>query len=107
MLEYEVYEETKEIIVKENDEELVKMNYLVEDSTAVIDSIKLTNKFEKNMGNSPLEYYFNFFKNATKELKQPLGVSRVVLKDFKAMKELDNYVVEEFEARGKTKVGMR
>ncbi len=107
MLEYEIYEETKEIIVKENGEMLGKMCYSIDNSVAVLDSIKLTDKFEENMGDTPLEYYFNFFKTATKELKQPLGVSRVVLKDFNAIKELDNYVVDEMEIRGKTKVGMR
>ena len=107
MLEYEINEETKEIIVKENGEVLGKMNYSIDNSIAVIDSIELTDKFEENMGNSPLEYYFNFFKITTRELKQPLEVSRVVLKDFNAMKELDNYVFDEMEIRGKTKVGMR
>lgn len=106
MLEY-LLENENQIIVTENGEKLAKLNYEVrEDGIVVLDAYELSSSF---VG---MEYYFNFFRTVTKSLKSVLqskgiDAKKVVLKDFKSIKDLDNYVLDELEVRGKTKTGMR
>lgn len=111
MLEY-LLENENQIIVKEDGEELARLKYEVEDGIALVDSFEFSSKYEENMNGKVMEYYFSFFESLSKNMKnvferEGVNVQKIILKDFKTIKDLDNYLLNEKQSKDKIRSSMR